>query len=172
VVKLIARTPAQGLLPVTIGALTLSETVPDTITAVMPFAGQGVAVCADLGLALPDPNRTTQQGETVILWAGQNMYLVLNGAPESAHAAISDHSDAWAVFALTGPGGDGVLARLSPIDTRPEHFATGHTARTLLGHMNASVTRLSDECLRIMVYRSMAQTAVHDLTRAMEHAAR
>ena len=40
--------------------------------------------------------------------------------------------------------------------------------RTLLGHMTASITRVDATTYDLMVFRSMAQTLVHDLTRAMK----
>jgi len=172
VVDLAARTPGAGHLPVRFDDLNLREVVPDAITAVMPFEGRQGAVAKDIGLPFPAPGRITQSGEVTAIWAGSNLALVLNATPRSDNAAISDQSDAWAVFDLTGPGIDAVMARLCPVDTRVGRFPPGHTARTLLGHMNASVTRLSQDCLRIMVFRSMAQTAVHEITRAMEHAVR
>ncbi|NCO21814.1 MAG: sarcosine oxidase subunit gamma [Rhodobacterales bacterium] len=171
-VSLIARTPAEGLLPATIAGLTLAEVTPLAITAVLPFAGQDDAVSRDMGFTFPAPNRTTAQGDTLAIWAGRDMALVLGDPPATRHAAMVDQSDAWAVLDLTGQGGDKVLARLCPIDTRPAAFPPGHTARSLLGHVQASITRLSGDALRLIVPRSMAQTAVHDLTRAMGHAQR
>ncbi|MCC5975705.1 MAG: sarcosine oxidase subunit gamma, partial [Rubellimicrobium sp.] len=40
------------------------------------------------------------------------------------------------------------------------------TARTLVGHMTASVTRVAGEAFEIMVMRSMAGTLLHDMTEA------
>lgn len=162
-VDLIAKPPVSAALPVTLGALTLSLVQPRRITAVMPF---------DTDPTLPPPNRITRQGASMTLWAGRDLYLVLDGEAPLSNAAIVDQTDAWAVFDLTGPGGDMALARLCPIDTRPAQLQPGHTARTLLGHVAASITRLDADTLRILVPRSMAQTALHDLSRAMGHAAR
>jgi sarcosine oxidase subunit gamma len=163
VVDLIAKPPAHAPLPVTKGALTLTSVQPQRITAVMPF---------DEGGDLPPPNRTARNGAALTIWAGRDLFLVLDGEPPRNNAAIADQTDAWAVFDLTGTGGDAALSRLCPIDTRPAQFKPGHTARTLLGHVNASISRLDNTTLRILVPRSMAQTAVHDLTRAMAHAVR
>jgi heterotetrameric sarcosine oxidase gamma subunit len=51
---------------------------------------------------------------------------------------------------------------------RMSAFAVGATARTQLGHMNASITRTGDDTFLIAVFRSMAATLVHDLTTALE----
>jgi sarcosine oxidase subunit gamma len=55
-----------------------------------------------------------------------------------------------------------------PVDLRAAQFGPGATARTELAHMAASVTRLEDGAFLVMVFRSMAQTLLHDLKSAME----
>jgi sarcosine oxidase subunit gamma len=59
----------------------------------------------------------------------------------------------------------GTCAR-SGSDLRAATFEPGHTAKTLLGHMTASVTRTGANAFEIMVFRSMAETLVEELTRA------
>ena len=153
---LIARTPLADLLPVTIEGITISEVVHDRLTLIAPFRGRAVE-------GFPAPNRTTPTS----IWVGQGQALFLGDPPEvGAAAAVIDHTDAHAVARIDGVGVEDVLARLVPIDLRQPGFAVGHTARTLLGHMTASVTRRGDQAFEVMVMRSMAQTLVHDLTRA------
>jgi sarcosine oxidase subunit gamma len=84
------------------------------------------------------------------------------------HAALTDQSDGWTVVQVQGAGGADVLARLTPLDLRPAVFKRGHTARSDLMHMAASITRTGDDTFMIMVFRSMADTLLHDLQRAME----
>ncbi len=64
-----------------------------------------------------------------------------------------------------------VLARLTPLDLRPKSFKTGMTQRSMIMHMQASITCLGKFRFRMMVFRSMAQTLVHDLTTAMKSVA-
>jgi sarcosine oxidase subunit gamma len=54
------------------------------------------------------------------------------------------------------------------VDLRPQVFKRGHTLRTELKHMMASITRIGAQSFQIMVFRSMARTLVHDLKTAME----
>jgi heterotetrameric sarcosine oxidase gamma subunit len=68
---------------------------------------------------------------------------------------------------LKGAGAVDVLARLVPLDLREGHFKRGHTARSQVMHMQASVTRLASDEFMIMVFRSMAGTLVHDMKQAM-----
>lgn len=162
--------PCDGLLPLSFGDITLSEVPEGPITAILPYRGQEAALSKALtsahGLAFPGPNSVTTKGDLRCIWAGLDQALLIGAAPDAAlatHAALVDQSDAWAMVQIHGPGADQVLARLVPIDLRPKVFGLGKTARTLVGHMTASVTRAGDQALEIMVFRSMAQTLVHEL---------
>jgi len=88
-------------------------------------------------------------------------------ASVARHAALTDQSDAWAVFSLQGHGVEDVLARLTPLDLNRAVFKRGHAARSLLGHMSAVILRTGENTFEIMVFRSMARTAVHELETAM-----
>lgn len=168
---LFARTPAEGLLPVTIGGVTLSEAEPARITSVAPFRGREAAVSKALqeaaGAAFPAPNRATGKAGARIVWTGPGQALVLGPAVAPEGAAITDQSDAWAHLVLEGQGARDVLARLAPVDLREGVFRRGHAARTLLFHMTATLIRTGTDRWEILVFRSMAKTAVHDLTGAM-----
>ena len=168
--ELTLLTPCDGLLPLRFGDLTLSEETADPITAILPYRGQGAAVSKALmaahGLAFPEANSVTSTQDARCIWAGLEQALLIGVAPDpglAAYAALVDQSDAWAIVQISGPGADQVLARLVPIDLRPSVFGLGQTARTLVGHMTASVTRVSDQAFEIMVFRSMAKTLVHEL---------
>ena len=69
---------------------------------------------------------------------------------------------------LRGARAVDVLARLVPVDLRAAQFKRGHTVRTDLMHMTASITATGANTFLILVFRSMAQTLVHDLKTAME----
>ncbi len=166
--KLIAKTPCGDTLPKTIGNVTLSEVLIDHMWSVAPYKRREKAVATALGATLPKPNRFTTKGDMRLIWAGQGVTLVIaDRLPDMTDlAAVSDQSDAWAVVAVEGEDAAEVLARLVPIDLRRATFKTGHTARTMLGHMTATITRTGANRLEVMVMRSMAGTLVHDLTRA------
>ncbi len=173
--SLTALTPAQDLTPITIGGVTLSEEVPEAIAALMPYAGQTKALSAALkeahGLALPGPNRMTKSDSHRATWSGLDQAFLIGPPPASelaTHSAVVDQSDAWVVLTLEGKGVEDVLARLTPIDLRGGSFKRGHAARSLLGHMNAVFARDAVDRITIMVFRSMAQTAVHELEEAMK----
>ncbi|WP_424979413.1 sarcosine oxidase subunit gamma [Leisingera sp. S232] len=173
--ELTAKSPCDGLLPVTIGGMSLTEEQPGNMWIVAPFKGQQDTLSKALedahGMAFPAVNRTTGKVGSRAVWFGRDMALLMGPVPDAKlakHAALTDQSDAWAVVKLDGNGAEDVLARLVPVDLRPQVFKRGHTVRTELKHMMASVTRTGPQALQILVFRSMAKTLVHDLKTAME----
>ncbi len=169
-VNLIANTPCAGLLPQSIGTVALSEVDAGPVTWVAPYAGQKRAVSdalkSAIGVGFPAPNRALG-AEPRAIWCGMGQALIMGApCPDLSGAACVDHSDAWAIVRVEGDGAADVLARLTPIDLRDAEFKRGHTARTLVGHMTAGVTRVGANAFEIMVMRSMAGTLVHDLSRA------
>ncbi len=172
--RLVARSASEGLLPVAAGRMTLSEVLPAAITSVAPFAGEEGAVSAALmdatGAGFPDPNRWTG-GAARIVWTGPGQAMVLGPRVAPGGAAVTDQSDAWAILRLEGAGAEAVLARLVPVDVRRAQFPPGHAARTMLHHMTCTLMRVGDAAFEIMVFRSMAATAVHHLEIAMKSVA-
>jgi heterotetrameric sarcosine oxidase gamma subunit len=175
VADLIAKTPLDNFAPMTIGTVALSELNVGYITSVSPYTGKGKALSAALktahGMAMPTANRTTGRAGTRAVWFGREQIILMGINADvslAEHAALSDQSDGWTVVELNGVGAADVLARLTPLDLRGSVFKKGHTARTDLMHMAASITRTGDNAFMIMVFRSMAGTLLHDLQRAME----
>ena len=165
---LVSKSPALGLLPVEAGNTRLDECRYDAITWVAPYDGQEEAVGRSLGFAFPGPNETTGQDGARAIWVGPSQALVLGGAVSPEGAAVADQSSGWAVLELSGADARDVLARLTPVDLRDGAFPAGATARTVIGHMTGSITRTGADTYEIMVFRSMAKTAVHELERAMK----
>lgn len=153
------------------GGVVLSESSAGPLTSVAPFAGQAEEVSRAmrdrLGFAFPAPNRFERSASGMAVWTGPGQALVLGVSVDLEGAALTDQTDAWAHLVLEGGGAAEVLARLVPLDLRDAVFAEGHAARTLLFHMTATLMRTGAERWEILVFRSMAQSAVHDLTWAM-----
>ena len=175
VAELIAKTPASGLLPLTIGSVELREVECGHLTSLAPFNGKEKALSQALkvthGAALPGPNRATGKEGARVIWFGLNHVLLIGPAPNielAEYAAMTDQSDAWTAVQLRGERAADVLARLVPVDLRAASFKRGHTVRTDLMHMTASITSTAVNTFLILVFRSMAQTLVHDLKMAME----
>lgn len=173
--RLLGTSAFAAGLPRRIGGLTLAEHDPGPVTSVAPFRGREAAVSAALegalGLGFPAPNAALASGTARALWAGRGRALIL-GAPLpdglGEDAALVDLTSGFAWLHLTGQGVEDVLARLVPLDLRPAAFPEGRTARSLVGHMSASITRLGPETLELAVMRSMAGTLLHEVTQAAE----
>lgn len=172
---LIAKSPCEGLLPSTIGSVTLSEVWPDRITFVAPLQSQTNAVSSALkealGIAFPKPNRSPSKGDARAIWVGPGQaFVVADTLPDlTGQAAVTDQTDGVAIVAISGADAEAVLARLVPVDLRRATFKTGHTARTLINHMAGSVTRTGANSFEVMVMRSMARTLVAELSEAAHH---
>ena len=174
--NLIAQTPCMGLLPFSVGSCILSESLPEAITSIAPAKGQeklvSDALKKNLGAAFPSANRTTGKEGARLVWSGRGQALFVGPKPGVIKgAAITDQSDAWAVMRLEGQCAEAVLARLVPVDVRIATFKRGHAARTQLFHMSCSIARIGATAFEIMVFRSMAKTAVHELSTAMRSVA-
>ncbi len=171
--ELIAKSPLSGRVPLTLGAAALSEQTLGPITSVAPFKGRATALTKalkPLGLTFPAPNRFTANGPACLVWTARDQAFLLGVAPGglASHAALTDQSDGWAGLRLDGVAAEAVLARLYPLDLRLAAFAVGHAARAPLNHMPSVLLRTEAETFDILVFRSMARTAWHELEAAMK----
>lgn len=171
---LTARSAAAGLLPETIGTMTLSEAEDATLTALLPYHGKmqalADAVGSELGLSWPERGRFEDHDGATLAWLGLDQWLLIGAAANadwSNHAALTDQGDAWCRLRLEGPDLAEVLARLVPVDLSLSACPPGTALRAPLGHMACLSLRRSEHAMEMCVFRSMAGSAVHDLTRAM-----
>ncbi|MEL6206383.1 MAG: sarcosine oxidase subunit gamma [Pseudomonadota bacterium] len=151
----------------------LSEATPSALFLIQPFPGQAARVTDALisayGVPFPGPGETARTAQVEIRWAGRAQALLFaTNAPGGLGdaAAATDVSDVYARLLLTGAAGADILARFVPIDLSPSAFPSGATAKTLLNHIPAHVTSLADG-FEIMVMRSFAHTAFHEIAEAM-----
>jgi heterotetrameric sarcosine oxidase gamma subunit len=168
--ELIAKSPLAGQLPVTHGTLTLAEVVLDRITAISARPGDRKLAKAlkDLGLAFPEPNQSTGNNGARLVWTGQDQAFLINADPGGlVSAVLTDQSDGWACLRLAGPDSAAALMRLVPLDLRAAAMPAGRAARAPLNHMNMLLIA-SDAGFDILVYRSMARTAWHEIETAMK----
>lgn len=174
--NLIAKSASDGLLPLQIGDLTLSDATPACITAIAPYPGQQPAAATalkKLGLDWPAANRASRSAKAVCLWSGRAQVFVIDAVPVGLEraAALTDISDGWSALALDGPTAAVALARLVPLDLGAAAFPEGASARTSLGHMQLLLHRSAAQRFTLYVFRSMLKTAVHDLETAMKSVA-
>lgn len=172
--KLIAKTAAEDLLPLTVGGLTLSDATPKRLTALSLWPGAAAEAHLALsaaGLGWPTPDRAVKGEKGLCLWSGRDQAFIVDAAVPAAlsvHGAITDVTDGWVALKLSGPLAATALARLMAIDLSPRAFPEGATARTGLGHMMALLHRSSSRSFTIYVFRSMTASAVHEIEVAMK----
>ena len=97
--KLLARSPCDGLLPLTIGTCTLEERAPVAITSIAPARGKERTVSGALkknhGAAFPAPNRATGKDSARCIWFGSGQAMLVGAACGAlSDAATTDQSDA------------------------------------------------------------------------------
>jgi sarcosine oxidase subunit gamma len=168
VADLIAKSPLFGQGPISHGALTLTEGAPQRLTSVMARDAAGLdGVLKPMGLRFPGPNTAEGAGEVRLIWTGRNQAFLIGAdpAPLTPFAALTDQSDGWARLVLSGPGALDALARLTPLDPRNLH--PGASLRSSLGHM-AAIFLPGPGGIEILVFRSMAKTAWHELETALK----
>jgi heterotetrameric sarcosine oxidase gamma subunit len=168
--ELIAKSALEGR-TLTAGTVALAEVETGLITSVAVLPGGAKAVAKGLkalGLSMPEPNTFAEKKGARIVWTGRDQAFLMGVAPPALEgAAVTDQSDGWAVLSVSGAGVSEVLARWVPIDLRLAVFPVGHVVRTQLNHMNVVILRVGDHAVEILVFRSMARTAWHEIETAM-----
>lgn len=168
--ELIAKSALEGRNQ-SVGTVTLAEVDVGPITSIAVLPGGAKAVAKGLktlGLAMPEPGTFVEKKGARIVWTGREQAFLLSAdCPALDGAAVTDQSDGWAVLAVSGAGAVDVLARWVPVDLRLSAFPVGRALRTQLNHMNVILSRTGDHAVEIMVFRSMARTAWHELETAM-----
>lgn len=168
---LIAK-PALEKGPVTKAGLTLATVDPGPITSIALFPGGAKALAKGLktlGLAFPEPGTFVSKGPARLVWTGREQAFLMGVAPPALDgAAITDQTDGWAGFALSGPGADAALARLIALDLRLSAFPVGRAARAGLNHMSMVILRTGPEAFELFTFRSMARTAWHELSEVLD----
>lgn len=159
---LIAKSALDGR-SLTLGTTTLAEAALGPLTSIAPFPGQVVATSAALGHPFPAPNTTSGP----LLWTGRDQAFLMGVPPDlTGLAACTDQTGGWCALRLTGPLATDALMRLVPLDLRVERFPPGTCTRSALNHMAMILVRDSQGFL-ILTFRSMAETAWHELETAL-----
>ena len=118
---------------------------------------------------MPEPGSFAEKKGARIVWTGRDQaFLMSADCPPLEGAAVTDQSDGWAVLGVSGTGAVDALARWMPVDLRLAAFPVGRVMRTQMNHMNVIILRVGDYAFEIMVFRSMARTAWHEIEAAMQ----
>lgn len=128
------------------------------------------AIEATLGFVLPlNSPETAGEGAYSALWLGPDEWLIVaeEGAADpaprlgealgTAHVALTDVSEAYAIFALTGDKARAVLQKGSGLDLHRRSFRPGQVAQTLLARADVTLHQTGDAAYEIYVRRSFAE---------------
>jgi sarcosine oxidase subunit gamma len=127
------------------------------------------------------PYRVARERHTILgIGPGRWMFLQECGAPEFAAelqrdlvgvASVSDHSDGYAVFEVSGICARKTLAKGVAIDLHANSFGTGDVAVTAAAHIGAILWQTNAlPCYGLAVFRSYAESFWHWLSEsAMEY---
>ena len=164
--ELIAKTALSGQGSAVHAGTTLAEVALGPITSIACFAGHQHAVATALGQAFPAPNSHANG----LCWTGPDQaFLIGRVAPDlTGLAATTDQSGGWAALRLTGPMAADALLRHVPLDLHA--MRAGQAARAPLGHMQM-ILMAEEGGFLLLVFRSMARTAWHELDTTLKHLA-
>ena len=173
--ELIAKSPLEGQAPISKAGLVLSLAPPGPLwsVALYPGADPGPAL-KPLGLHFPAPGESVAAEGVSLIWTGRDQAFLIGAVPPeglSRAAAVTGQSGAWAGFRLEGAGVAQALARLVPLDLRDRAFPPGRVARAALNHINMILHRSGEAAFTLLVYRSMAASAWHELASVLDHLA-
>ena len=163
---------------VAIGPVTISENTSLALASLATRKGRDadIALAASaLNIALPSPGHASETA----LWLAPDQWLI--EAPFAMHedivaylkpafgdaASISEQTDAWVRFDLSGPNLHAMLELLCNLDTRAMH--PGHATRTVIEHLGCYVSCRAMG-FAILGPRSSAKSLHHALITAAKSA--
>ena len=147
--------------------ITIERAAPRSIAAVGAYADRAPllsALMAEFGITIPAPQSFIRSASITLSCLSPSRYLA--SADRDANlpgrlakslsglAAITDQSDHWAIFTLSGPHRSDALARLVPIDVAPEKFRVGALALTRASHFDVRLWRIGESTYELAVTRS------------------
>ena len=166
---------------VTLGPVTIAEVTDTALASLAARLGEAKAV-ADIadaaGIPLPAPGKAAQGATYAAFWLSPEMWMV--EAPFATHedivailkphfgeaASVTEQTDAWARFDVTGTDLPAMFERLCAFDLRAH--GPGSATRTVIEHLGCYVVIRSPGHLSVIGPRSSAALIFH----ALETAAR
>jgi sarcosine oxidase subunit gamma len=156
--------------------VTIERAAPRSIAAIAAFRDRAALLAAlrsEYGIAPLTTPGFIQAGPVTLSRLSPTRYLAAGprDAALPAHlahilaglAAVTDQSDLWAIFTVSGPQTRDRLARLVPIDVAPDIFRIGALALTRAGHIDVRVWRVGEQSYEVAVARSYAEDLLHAL---------
>ena len=134
------------------------------------------ALQAEFGTPVPMTASFVWRGERLLACVAPGRFLAAGDAQAAIPArlaktldglaAVTDQSDMWAAWLVSGEGVRECLARVVPVELAPATFQIGHLALTRAGHLDVRVLRHADDNYEIAVTRSVAADLLYALNAA------
>lgn len=161
---------------VTVGPYRITERDDVALASVALRRGQDqafAAAAAKAGVPLPPPLQSASGTPYGAFWVTPDMWFVT--APFASHedivahlkpvfgaaASITEQTDAWVCFDLSGPALTAWMERLCNVDLAvvPDGYAT----RTMMDHLGVYLLKQGADAVRLFGPRSSAQSLLHAL---------
>lgn len=176
-------TPLGNDMPVrvTIGPVTIAEVVDSALASLTRRMGQDIAAAAKgAGIPLPAAGKAEQGATYGAFWLGPDSWMV--EAPFASHedivahlkpvfgetASVTEQTDAWARFDVTGERLPALFERLCNYDIA--RHGAGSASRTMLEHLGCYVVIRAASHISVLGPRSSAQSLFHALETAAHSA--
>lgn len=157
--------------------LTISESTGFGLVAIMARKGIAAeAIGTRLGMAAPTTPIWTGDGERTLIGTGPGTWLARVDTPAPGWAdalaerldglaSVTDVSDSYRAFRLSGNAARSLLRRGAFIDLHPSAFATGSVAVTVMAHIGMILRQIdAAPTYEIAVFRSYGDSFRHWLT--------
>ena len=166
-----------------VGAYTISEVTDQAMASVTARKDCGAAVKTMLTKILKQPAPEVGgycTGEIEAFWTGQSQWMLTAPFDDyedivasfsgtfKGRASLTEQSDGWCRFAITGLNLDRLCSLLCNIDMRG--LRAGKASRTSIEHIGCFVLRSADDAMQIIGPRSSARSLHHAICTAAKSA--
>mgnify|MGYP001161446344 FL=1 len=152
-----------------VGAYTISEVTDRAMASITARKDSAAAVKTILTKILKKPAPKVGgfcAGEIEAFWIGQGQWMMTASFVNhedivdsftnkfKGKASLTEQTDGWSRFAITGPDIDRLCTLLCNLDTRV--LKAGTASRTSVEHIGCFFIRVADDCLHVIGPRSSA----------------
>ena len=144
---------------------------PESILSVLAHKNKRDLVCnrskSAFEIKMRDDGSRNYQGKCTALGIGPGRWLFLGDDADRVQtmfngvASISDHTDGYAIFGVSGMRAISTLAKGISIDLHPTYFTDEFVAVTVIAHIGAIVWKNTSDEFAIAVFRSYAESFWH-----------
>lgn len=121
------------------------------------------------GVSMPSPVVSSSSGDMRVIKTAPDQLMLLftsdaADAEKEIHRKISgsgyvtNQTDGWIIFEITGPDTLAALERLCPLNLHHDRFAVGAFARTVMEHMGAMIIRTGEAEFLLLSASSSAKS--------------